>query len=822
MARAADRTLRRLLRRDSLSRLAAELGARPGGGVAITDGGGAVLAGDAAAASGTAADIGTGAGVIGQVYGRNAELVARIIGICAEQYAENRALVSETLEKYKEISMLYNVSERILSLSDTQQIAGLVCEEADRFLAGNSVSVLLLNDETGRLELVASNGQPYLSRSSIEVSDDLVGAVLRSGTGEIVNDLRADGRSIATDNAPHAAVCSPLKTRNRVFGVVVVGNDAAHHYNASDLKLLNALASQAAAAIEVTRLRGALRQSSGKPADLIYGLNERPPASVLAILGIQHVCIALMSLAYPVIVAVESGGTRLDAASLVSMSLIAMALATVLQGLRRGPVGSGYLVPHITIAVYLGPSLLAAQAGGLGLVFGMTIFAGLFGLVFAVAIRRFRKLFPPEVCGVVVLMSGLTMIQVALPRFLGIDGSDVDSLPAEWMVGLITIGTIVAATVSSMGRIRLYSTLLGVVFGYVAAILFGVVDNAAFAQINALPWIDMPTRPAFHLAFDWSLAIPFAAAVIASDVKGVGLITTAQRANDTNWKRPDMRSIGGGIVADSIGNIASGALGGVGTGISSGSIGLAVASGATSRIIALPIAVLFCALALFPKLTAGLALMPSPVMGAGLIYVACFLVTSGVQLIVSRLLDSRRTFVVGLSILAGIGADTMPDAFYGAPDWAMVFLGNPLALSTTLAVVLNLVLGIGVSNSAQIAFPSGSALQDAVFRFFERNGAAWGARPDVIRRAAPATVDWCEELAQMTGGDRLEFTIDLQFDEFRLIAELSWESGPSGAPPEADAHDLHALLAHIRQRYDCRLRLTGNERQGRLVLEFEH
>src|SRR3546814_5186075 len=90
---------------------------------------------------------------------------------------------------------------------------------------------------------------------------------------------------------------------------------------------------------------------------------------------------------------------------------------------------------------------------------------------------------------------------------------------------------------------------------------------------------------------------------------------------------------------------------------------------------------MFITLAFIPKLTGAIALMPHPVMGAGLLYTSCFLVISGVELIVSRLLDSRRTFIVGLSLLAGIGLDLMPLAFADAPIWLAAFLGSPLARS---------------------------------------------------------------------------------------------------------------------------------------------
>jgi xanthine permease XanP len=326
------------------------------------------------------------------------------------------------------------------------------------------------------------------------------------------------------------------------------------------------------------------------------------------------------------------------------------------------------------------------------------------------------------------------------------------------------------------------------------------------------------------LTFSFALAVPFLAAVLASSIKGVGLITTSQKANDSQWKRPDTKSISGGIVAESLGNLTAGTLGGVGTGIGAGSVGLTVATGATSRVIAVVVAAMFVSLALMPKVTAALALMPSPVMGAGLIYVACFLVTAGVQLIVSRLLDSRRTFIVGLSVLAGVGVDLMPNVFQGAPDWATAFLGSPLALSTTLAVGLNLALSFGVSNRAHLNVTIDGQAQDEIIRFFERHGAAWGARADVIRRAAPAVVDWYEEISQIVGDAKVEADIGLQFDEFHLIIDLSWSATglTRQEGTEIDSRGLDPIVGHIQRRYDCRLRFTGKIEKGQVHLDFEH
>jgi xanthine permease XanP len=75
------------------------------------------------------------------------------------------------------------------------------------------------------------------------------------------------------------------------------------------------------------------------------------------------------------------GGTR---------GRLALGAATLLQALRLGPVGSGFMCPATFSATYLAPSLLAARAGGLALVFGMTMFAGVLELALAPFLNRLR------------------------------------------------------------------------------------------------------------------------------------------------------------------------------------------------------------------------------------------------------------------------------------------------------------------------------------------------------------------------------------------------------------------------------------------------
>src|SRR3546814_13757605 len=115
--------------------------------------------------------------------------------------------------------------------------------------------------------------------------------------------------------------------------------------------------------------------------------------------------------------------------------------------------------------------MLAAQAGGIGLVFGMTALSGVFGLILSQVVGRLRKLFPPEVCGVVVLMIGLSIIRVALPLLFGMGQGETTANRTALAVGLISLATMIAMTIVSHGHIRLYATIAGLLVGHFSAIL---------------------------------------------------------------------------------------------------------------------------------------------------------------------------------------------------------------------------------------------------------------------------------------------------------------------------------------------------------------
>jgi hypothetical protein len=107
-----------------------------------------------------------------------------------------------------------------------------------------------------------------------------------------------------------------------------------------------------------------LRTMAKKPANLIYGVDDKPPRSTLLLLGLQHVSVMSVGWIFVVVIVTGMEGTSQQAASVIQMSMIVSGIATVLQAQTKGPVGSGYLCPLSCGPAYIAASISAGKVGG--------------------------------------------------------------------------------------------------------------------------------------------------------------------------------------------------------------------------------------------------------------------------------------------------------------------------------------------------------------------------------------------------------------------------------------------------------------------------
>jgi xanthine permease XanP len=564
---------------------------------------------------------------------------------------------------------------------------------------------------------------------------------------------------------------------------------------------------------------------SKKPADLVHGLEDMPPPFVTGLVGLQHVSLVRIQLIYPALVLQMADLPPATSVNLLCLAMIALGVASILQSWPRGPVGSGFLCPSCHTGIFLEPSLAAMKLGGLPLVFGMTIMAGVLQSALAPVLRRIRPLLPPEIGGLVVFLVGTSIAAIGCRYLIGVGAKDPVGRE-YWLVGALTLATTVALNVWGKGQVRLFCAFVGMMVGSAVAVATGVLPATAFHALSELSWVAIPRFAHNGWSFEPAMILPFTVATIAITLKNIGDITACQRINDAHWVRADMGSISRGTLANGIANICAGLIGTLGLTPSTASIGLQAATSVSSRVIGFAVGAILIVFAFLPSMTGTLVLMPRPVMGAMLLFSACFVLISGLQTITSRMLDARRTLVIGLAIAAGIAAEIIPSYAGAIPAAIEPIVSSSIVLGTITALLLNGLFLVG--QRQRVTFAVAPELEDAnaqVEEFFDDAGRRWGARPDVMVRVAFGIKQAIETIREHCDPQG-PVDIEARFDEFNLDVRITYRGAPLEFPDqrpsgreiiETDTGHLRLAGFLLRQNAD---RIRTWSKDGATVLEF--
>lgn len=252
-------SLKRLLR-GATKRAIEDLLALAGGPARIEDESGKVVLGDPSA-EGARVSIDVGGAALGAIVGAGAERLARVVAHLGEREEEKLALADETLGRYKELTLLYDTSDKLSRVLDVDEVCKLIVAESRSFLHASGASIMLVDRRRNLLESIACTDNDKVRTRTLAATVGVEGRVLRTGRAEFVEDVST------TDSASEAGVCAlmvaPLRSGEDVFGILRVTNDRRTAWTAGDLKLVTSLAGNAAAAISHAMLhRERLRQQA--------------------------------------------------------------------------------------------------------------------------------------------------------------------------------------------------------------------------------------------------------------------------------------------------------------------------------------------------------------------------------------------------------------------------------------------------------------------------------------------------------------------------------------------------------------------------------
>lgn len=572
-----------------------------------------------------------------------------------------------------------------------------------------------------------------------------------------------------------------------------------------------------------------------KPENILYGTEDRPPIQILLILALQQMSFLGVYLVISPLFARHLGLDHEQSLQLISATLLASGFGVVLQTLRIYGIGSGYFCPLQATSSTFAGLILAKAHGGLGAVFGMVGIVGLAQMGFAFLFQRLRSVFTVQVAGLAVLLIGLGLGSFGIKLVLETEPAAMRGEQQALLCSL-TLGAMILFNVWSSGYLRLFSAFLGLMLGFVGSCFMAVIPDSDWLMFHDAPLFYIPRPMHTGWTFDSHALLPAIITGLFLALHSFGALVAAQRFSDADWKRPDLQLVKQGILAEGLTNVINSFLNGLPLTSSGGAVSLAASTGCTSRYLAFSLSGIMAVMAFMPKAIVFWQILPLPVMGAALIFLASFTALSGLQVIASRLLDNRKTLALGIGLILGVSYESVQRSFQGSsPEAIKTLLFSGVSLGVFAAVVLSALFQIRNHTRERRRFDALHSSLDDVIRFLELQGKSWGARHEVVHRAEYATWQAFEILTEHGllhkpdgNGDKIE--LETIFNEYTFTVILSYTGTVlplATHPPSHEAmltddtavmqmagYMLHRLADQVRTRHDgerCELRLIFND-----------
>lgn len=346
--------------------------------------------------------------------------------------------------------------------------------------------------------------------------------------------------------------------------------------------------------------------------------------------------------------------------------------------------GVGTLIFHLVtkgkVPVFLGssfafiaPIIKATELFGLpGTLSGLVAVGAVYGVMSLLVRLRgvsfISRLFPSVVVGPVIMLIGLSLA-----------GTGVDMAKTNWPLAVTALLTTVVVSLFGKGLLKLIPIFAGIVVGYIAAVVFGLVD---FQPVLEASWFALPAfvRP----EFSWQAIIFMVPVAIAPVIEHIGDIYAITEVTGKDYvKDPGLHRT---MLGDGLACVVASFIGGPPVTTYSevtGAVSLTKISDPSVIRIAGIFGILFSVLG---KMSALLKTIPEAVLGGIMLLLFGTIASVGVNTLVKNRVDlgnTRNLVISSLILTIGIG---------GAEMTIGSFTIGGIGLAALVGVILNLVI----------------------------------------------------------------------------------------------------------------------------------
>lgn len=421
-----------------------------------------------------------------------------------------------------------------------------------------------------------------------------------------------------------------------------------------------------------------------KEKKLLLDVNEKPELWKWVILALQHVFAMFgATILVPITVNAAAGAQVIS----IPVALVTSGIGTLIYILctkAKSPVylGSSFAFIAPITAAYLKGGISGAMTG--------IMVVGLIYAIVAIIIKFLGKnwldkVLPPVVIGPMIMIIGLGLAPTAIAQ-IGL----TSAATIEWkgvIVALITFLVTAIVMVRGKGFLKIIPFLIGIVTGYVAAVILGLVD---FKPVLDAAFFSMPQFMVPFLSYTPSFGAVLTIAPIA-------LVTMAEHIGDHTalsaitgkdlLKDPGLDKT---LLGDGLATFIAGFLGGpANTTYGENTSVVGMTKVASVWVIGLA-AIIAIILGFLGKFTALVSTIPACVLGGVSLLLYGFIAVNGLKVLIQNQIDfekSKNVIVASTMLVLGLGGAAIS---FASGDFSITISG--MSLAAIVGILINLLM----------------------------------------------------------------------------------------------------------------------------------
>ena len=428
--------------------------------------------------------------------------------------------------------------------------------------------------------------------------------------------------------------------------------------------------------------------SSEEILELRYGVDDRPSFLPSILFGLQHVLIMFSAMIVTPLVV----GQMLD----LSAELRSVMFAGVMLGCGIGTVISALGVSWIgarlplllgSYTLYIGPIVAIGKTQGLGAATAAMLTGGLMLMALSLVIGKIRALFPPVVIGILLVVTGLSLMKIATNVALGTNTPYFGKpITIVFLIGSVVLIGFIANLQNKL--LRSLSVLISVAILYAVGITMGLAN---FDAVGTAPWFRLPTFLPYGIG--WPNSGALSTILIDHLVAAIYTMSIALALCGMLGIDQPARRVRGAVAGDGLGSVIAELFGGVSLISYDQNVGAITLTGVASRFVVATAGGILIAMAFFPKLGAAIGMIPPFLLGGALLFMFGMIVVVGVKILSTTPLGQRDILLIAISVGLSMITNFAPASVFDTLSPSIkIFASDGIVVGTLAAILLNMAL----------------------------------------------------------------------------------------------------------------------------------